>query len=450
MNLPPTAETIIVIDDDATLNRMLAAQIKAAGHRPISALNWAEAEALLTQMEPSLALIDLKLPDADGVEKVAALSEICPVLVLTAYGTINQAVTAIKNGAQDFLTKPVNPDALDLVIRRTLTASSMRRDYEYFRRQAVSSAGKALVGKSSAMVALRRWISIVAPSDTTVLILGESGVGKELIASAVHQASGRSGANFVAIDCSTLQANLFESELFGHERGAFTGADRRKEGLIEVGAGGTVFLDEIGEMTPPLQAKLLRVIETGRFRRLGGTKDLVANVRFVAATNRDLEAMCREGSFREDLYYRLSAFVLKAPPLRERLDDIPLLAEHFLQTRDFARHAHKRWSPAALDALTAYNWPGNVRELRNIVERAALVSGADDDIRVGHIGPLRRQAKAPSKYEFSFDAPPTLDQIGQVYLDKLLAEGDRSRADIARILGVSERQIYRMLQGRRV
>lgn len=448
MNAAADAKTILIIDDDATLNRLLAAQLKAAGYQTASAFRWSEAEKLLTQIEPALALIDIKLPDANGVDKVATLSEICPVLVLTAYGAIQQAVTAIKHGAQDFLTKPVDPDAFDLLVKRTLAASSMRRDYEYFRRHATSAAEKSLVGRSSAMQELRRWIGIVAPSDTTVLILGESGCGKELIAAAVHQASLRAKQNFVAIDCSTLQASLIESELFGHERGAFTGADRRKEGLIEVAAGGTVFLDEIGEMAPALQAKLLRVIETGKFRRVGGAKDLVANVRFVAATNRDLEAMCRAGTFREDLFYRLSAFVLKAPPLRERLEDIPLLAEHFLQIRDFARHAHKKWSATALEFLAGYDWPGNVRELRNIVERAALVSGEENEIRVGHVGTLKRNTRPPAQIELSFETPPTLEQLTEAYFEKLLARGDRNRGDLARILGVSERQVYRMLKHR--
>lgn len=439
---------IIVIDDDPTFNRLLCAQLKASGYKTMGARFWSEAETLLTHVEPSLILLDMKLPDADGLDRVAQLSEICPVLVLTAYGSIDQAVKAIKLGAADYLTKPINPDALDLVVKRTLAANSMRRNYEYFKRQATTAAGKALVGASPAMERLRKMIGIVGPSETTVLIQGESGVGKELVAAAVHQASDRASSNFVAIDCSTLQASLFESELFGHERGAFTGADRRKEGLVEVGAGGTVFLDEIGEMSLGLQAKLLRVLETGQFRRVGGTKDLTANVRFVAATNRDLEAMARDGTFRQDLYYRLSAFVLSAPPLRERVDDIPMLAEHFLQTRDFARHAHKKMSSGALDILMNYNWPGNVRELRNVVERAALVSGVEAEIRAGHIGPLRRHARAQSDYLFSFAKPPTLDEIARVYLDRLLAERDRSRAEIAETLGISERNLYRMLRGR--
>jgi DNA-binding NtrC family response regulator len=445
MNAQREQQTIVVIEDDATLNKLLCAQLRASGYNAVSARRWSEVHAILTTIEPVLALLDIRLPDANGLDKVAELADICPVIVLTAHASIDQAVTAIKHGAADYLTKPVSPSELDLIIQRTLAAHTMRRDYEYLRRQANLTVGKELVGKSAAMAELRRMIGIVGPSNTTVLVLGESGVGKELIAAAVHQASSRAAGNFVAIDCSTLQSSLFESELFGHERGSFTGADRRKEGLIEVGAGGTVFLDEIGEMSLQLQAKLLRVLETGRFRRVGGTKDLLANVRFVTATNRDLEKMCREGTFREDLYYRLSAFVLKAPPLRERLDDIPLLAEHFLQTRDFARHASKTWSKGALDALMSYNWPGNVRELRNIAERAALISGAESEIRVSHVGPLRRQPRSGVPYAFSFETPPTLDEIATTYLRKLLTEGDRNRADIARVMGISERQLYRML-----
>jgi DNA-binding NtrC family response regulator len=438
-------DTILIVEDDATLNRLLSTQLRASGYAVVGASCWREAQQHLAGIEPSLVLLDINLPDANGLEKIAELSEICPVIVLTAYGSIDQAVAAIKCGGADYLTKPVSPDALDLALRRTLAARSMRRDYEYLRRQVDTAAGRALIGRSTAMVNLRNLIGVVGPSDTTVLILGESGVGKELVAAAVHQASNRASSNFVAVDCSTLQSNLFESELFGHERGAFTGADRRKEGLIEVAAGGTVFLDEIGETPLSMQAKLLRVLESGRFRRVGGTKDISANVRFVTATNRDLEAMCRAGTFREDLYYRLSAFVLKVPPLRERLDDIPLLAEHFLQTRDFARHAHKRWSQPALGILMGHDWPGNVRELRNIVERAALISGSEPEIRPGHVGSLRRQSTGSAKYVFSFDTPPKLDDLAEVYLRKLIAEGDRSRAEVASMLGVSERKLYRML-----
>lgn len=437
--------TVLVIDDDATLNKMLCTHLKASGYNAISAHLWKDAEQLLAREEPDLILLDMKLPDANGLDCLQDLTETYPVLVLTAFGSIDQAVQAIQHGAVDYLTKPVNPEVLDLAIKRAVSASKMRRNYEYYKRQAQSDVAKTLVGMSAPMAELRRLIGIVGPADATVLVVGESGVGKELVAASIHQASPRAGGNFVAIDCSTLQQNLFESELFGHERGAFTGADRRKEGLIEVASGGTVFLDEIGEMSLALQAKLLRVLETGRFRRLGGTKDLHANVRFVAATNRDLDVMRAEGAFREDLYYRLAAFVIKVPPLRDRGEDIAFLAEHFLQTRNFSRHSRKRWSRAALNALLSYSWPGNVRELRNIVERAALVSGDEDEIRLAHCGQLGRRERARGEFSFFFDHAPTLDQIADAYLGRLLDEGSMTREEIAKTLGISERNVYRML-----
>jgi len=440
--------TILVIDDDTTLNRLISSQLKAEGYNPVSAHRWIEAEQLLTKVEPDLLLLDIKLPDSDGMSKLAELSENCPVLVLTAFGAIDQAVAAIKNGAVDYLTKPIDPDALLLAVKRALAASSLQRDYEYFKKQAAQSgAGREMLGNSAAMVELRRVIGVIGPSEATALVLGESGVGKELVAAAIHQASSRAAGKFVAVDCATLQQNLFESELFGHEKGAFTGADRRKEGLIEVGSGGTIFLDEIGEISLAMQAKLLRVLETGRFRRVGGTRDIDSDVRFVAATNRNLKLMCRDGQFREDLYYRLSAFVLSVPPLRERLDDIPILAKHFLYTRDFARHAHKHWSLGALSALMSYNWPGNVRELRNTVERAALLSGQEDEIRVSHVGRLHRQ-QMKGEFSFSFDHAPTLAEINEAYLDRLLKEDTMSRSEVAQTLGISERNLYRMLRER--
>ena len=440
---------ILVVDDDATLNRFLSAHLKSAGHAVTSAARWSQAEVALAQAEPDLVLLDLKLPDADGLDKLPTLSETCPVIILTAFATIDHAVEAIRRGAVDFLTKPVNPNAFDLAISRALSASEMKREYELYKRQAKSAADITLLGRSPQMAQLKRMINVVGPAGATVLVLGESGVGKELVAAAVHEASGRADKPFVAIDCATLQAGLFESELFGHEAGAFPGAERRKEGLIEAAEGGTVLLDEIGELTSQLQAKLLRVLETGRYRRLGGTRDLVADVRFVAATHRDLKTLVERGDFRADLYYRLTAFTLEAPPLRDRVEDIPLLAEHFLSRRHFARHASKSFSSAAIDALMRCAWPGNVRELRNVVERAALMSGEAAVIKPSHLGDIGAASSGKRDYVFAFDHPPTLDEITEVYLDRLLAEKTRSRTDIAKTLGVSERNLYRLIQARK-
>jgi DNA-binding NtrC family response regulator len=441
--------SLLIIDDDATLNRLVTAHLRRCGYDVASAATWAAGEEQLSRMEPDLTLLDMRLPDAEGIATLPAIAEICPVIVLTAFGSIDLAVKAIKLGATDFLTKPINPEVLEIAISRALSARTMRRSYEYYREKATSSVSSLLVGRSAAMAKLRRMIGIVGPSNTTVLVLGESGVGKELVAAAVHQASERASKPFVAVDCATLHENLFESALFGHERGAFTGADRRKEGLIEVAEGGTVFLDEIGEMSAPLQAKLLRVLETARFRRLGGVRDLSANVRFVAATNRNLDVMRRAGSFREDLYYRLSAFVLDIPPLRERLNDVPLLAEHFLAERDFNRQAPKRWSASALEVISTYHWPGNVRELRNLVERAALVAGNASEIRPAHITGLALEGTSRRTYNFSFDHLPTIEGLTEMYLDQLCADPRLNRRDMARILGISERSLYRLLGSRR-
>ncbi|QLP96224.1 MAG: sigma-54-dependent Fis family transcriptional regulator [Rhodoblastus sp.] len=440
---------ILVVDDDSTLNRFLTAHLKLAGHSVTSASRWSQAEIALAQSEPDLVLLDLKLPDADGLEKLPTLSETCPVIILTAFATIDHAVEAIRRGAVDFLTKPVNPNAFDLAISRALSASEMKREYELYKRQAKSAADMTLLGRSPQMAQLKRMINVVGPADTTVLVLGESGVGKELVAAAVHEASPRADKPFVEIDCATLQAALFESELFGHEAGAFPGVERRKEGLIESAEGGTVLLDEIGELTSQLQAKLLRVLETGRYRRVGGTRDLVANVRFVASTHRDLKTLVERGDFRADLYYRLTGFTLEAPPLRDRVEDIPLLAEHFLSRRHFARHATKAFSANAIDALMRCAWPGNVRELRNVVERAALMSGDSPTIKPSHLGELAGGVSTKREVVFAFDHPPTLDEITEVYLDRLLADKTLSRTDIAKTLGVSERNLYRLINARK-
>ena len=289
-------------------------------------------------------------------------------------------------------------------------------------------------------------IGLVSPADTTVLIEGESGVGKELVAQSIHSQSPRSANHFVAIDCCTLQENLFESELFGHERGAFTGADRKKEGLIEVAESGTVFLDEIGEISPAIQAKLLRVLETGQFRRLGGTRDLAANVRFVAATNRSLQEMVGEGSFRSDLYYRLSAFIINVPPLRQRKGDVELIAEHFLQTRKFLRNADKKFTPQTLKALAGYNWPGNARELRNVIERSILISAESSRITPHHISLPKLAESNYAKVEFSFDHEPTLEEIRAYYLSYLLEAHNGNRQEVSKALGMSERNTYRLIK----
>lgn len=449
--MTPKPKHLLLIEDDVTLRRLILQRLERADYAVTGVESWSEAKTALANLQPSLILLDVRLPDANGLEKLPKLKEIAPVIVITAFGSINDAVRAIRSGAIDYLIKPINPDTLEAVIERALETSSIRRSYEFLRDEARRKT-PTLIGSSPGLREVRKQIELLAPSQATVLILGESGVGKELVARAVHDASPRSAANFTAVDCATLQDTLFESELFGHERGAFTGADQKKEGLVEVSEGGTVFLDEIGDLPLSQQVKLLRVIETGRFRRVGGTRDIACDVRFVAATNRDLFAMSQDGSFRRDLYYRLSALVLDVPPLRDRRDDIVEIAELFIVTRSFDRQIDKVLTPEAAAVLQTYDWPGNARELRNVIERALLASRNEQDIKVEHLGlpqtvTDRAVASNPkSRVELRFTNEPTLDEVRNAYLRIVAERRKGNRSDIARTLGISERSVYRILK----
>ncbi|MCB1425974.1 MAG: sigma-54 dependent transcriptional regulator [Zhengella sp.] len=439
------AGRVLVIEDDNTLNRLLVDQLTRLGFEPRGVTSRKDADRAVGEFEPALALLDMRLPDMDGIDYLPELSQQCPVIILTAFGSIAQAVEAVKAGASEYLVKPVSGQSLELAISRVLEKAELRRSAEFWESRAKSSAGPNIIGESAAIKDVRRMISIVAGADTTVLVLGESGVGKELVAQAVHANSNRADKHFVAIDCASLQETLFESELFGHERGSFTGADRRKEGLIEIADGGTVFLDEIGEISPAIQAKLLRVLETGKFRRLGGTRDLESDVRFVAATNRDLRTMANGQEFRSDLYYRLSPFEILVPPLRERREDIPALAEFFLANRKFSRNIAKQFAPSALKALTRYGWPGNIRELRNVVERAFLISGRSARILPEHISLPEGDGKDKTGISLSFASEPTLDELRDAYVARLMDRHGGNRQELAARLGISERNVYRIL-----
>jgi len=437
---------VLVVEDDRTLNRLLVEQLSRLGFKARGASSRAQALETLEEFEPSLIILDVRLPDTEGMSLLLELHEVCPVVVLTAYGSVTQAVKAVKAGAAEYLIKPVSPHSLELAVNKALETAALKRNAQFWQEQARPDAGPQMIGNSPAFAEVNRMIGLVSPADTTVLIEGESGVGKELVAQSIHSQSPRSANHFVAIDCCTLQENLFESELFGHERGAFTGADRKKEGLIEVAESGTVFLDEIGEISPAIQAKLLRVLETGQFRRLGGTRDLSANVRFVAATNRSLQEMVGEGSFRSDLYYRLCAFIINVPPLRQRKGDIELIAEHFLQTRKFLRNADKKFTPQTLKALAGYNWPGNARELRNVIERSILISAESPRITPHHISLPKLAESNYAKVEFSFDHEPTLEEIRAYYLSYLLEAHNGNRQEVSKALGMSERNTYRLIK----
>jgi DNA-binding NtrC family response regulator len=448
--------SILVVEDDPVLNRLLIKELGKAGYEVEGADSWRQARERIAAFAPNLVLLDVNLPDAGGFGPLAEIAGGRPVVMLTAYGNVNQAVEAMRLGAADYLVKPVNLDELELVIRGALERSQWHAQKAL--RQ--SDAGGAMIGHSAAMQDLRRLIREVAHSDVTVLIQGESGSGKELVAQAIHAASPRHGENFVAVDCCTLQESLFESELFGHERGAFTGADRRKAGLIEAATRGTLFLDEIGEAGPPIQAKLLRVLETGRFRHVGANTDLRADVRVIAATNRDLRQRAHAGQFRDDLYYRLSTFIIDVPPLRARRDDIAALAAHFVTRRRQAMGLQPvTFSAAAIGQLMAYDWPGNVRELRNVIERALIMLGDGSQVEVQHLGtlqavssPIPASAAAaagpitnPVHDTLVLHGEPTLEGIEREYLASLLKKYGGNRRRVAEALGVSERTAYRMM-----
>ena len=436
---------ILVIEDDAVLNRLLVSQLRAQDYEVTGVANWRDADQHLSQHEPHLIITDVRLPDGDSLERLPELVKSQPVIVLTAFGSVRDAVQAMKAGAFEYLLKPVSPDELILVVQRALADALLRMDHQFCRDQlqAREAVASFMIGISTPLKRVKELIKAVAPADITVLIQGESGSGKELVARAIHDQSNRAKRNFVAVDCCTLQEKLFESELFGHERGAFTGADKQKRGLIEGAEGGTLFLDEIGEISPSIQAKLLRVLETGVFRRLGGTRDLQANIRVVAATNRDLGKLSETGSFRPDLYYRLSPFVIDTPPLRERRDDIPYLAAHFIRNHNFSRRINKSIAAEAIRKLTAYDWPGNVRELKNVIERAIILSRENNLIRSEHLAFANR-----SNLEFclKFDHNPTLEELELEYVRLLLGKFTGHRGKVAEVMDVSERSIYRLLK----
>jgi DNA-binding NtrC family response regulator len=448
-----TQPKILVVEDDTVLNEVLVETLQNGGYDAKGVTCLAEARECLNSYEPTLILLDGQLPDGHGMELFNSAFQLPPVIMLTAYASIREAVNAIKVGAIEYLVKPIDLDKLEQTIERVLNARSWY-DNERFSQSFIESPQpqekreKRMVGKSKAIKKVYDLIQKVGPTEMSVLIYGESGVGKELVAAEIHRLSQRSQKEHVALDCCSLQEKLFESELFGHEKGSFTGADRQKKGLIEIADGGTLFLDEIGEIEAPIQAKLLRVLETKKFRRVGGTKDLSSDARIVAATNCNLEDMSQEGSFRLDLFYRLSGFVITIPPLRERAEDIPDLVEHFLNKCNCSRQTPKKFSPGAMKELMAYDWPGNIRELKNVVERAVVLADNRSTMTVEHLtfSIASTKKKKQMGVNLTFDHQPTLQEIEKHYLKVLLDKYSGHRLRVAEALGVSERNTYRLIK----
>ncbi|MBM4015342.1 MAG: sigma-54-dependent Fis family transcriptional regulator [Planctomycetes bacterium] len=375
-------ERALVVEDDQLGREFIVEALHALGIDALAARDGREAIALLEREEVDFILTDLRMPQLDGLGVLRAVREVAPgtpIALMTAHGTVDVAVEALREGADDILIKPFSPDQLALLLERLAARQELKQENRRLRREIEDDcAARELLGDSAVMRAVHEQIRRVAQSKATVFIRGESGTGKELAARAIHALSPRHDGPFVRVNCAALSETLLESELFGHERGAFTGALQRREGRFELAHKGTLLLDEVSEVSPRIQAKLLRVLEEEEFERVGGNRTLSVDVRVIATSNRDLEKAIADGSFREDLFYRLHVVPLRLPPLRERLEDVPLLAESFL--RRFARENGKevrRIAPAALARLQGWRWPGNVRELSNVLQRAVVLAGGE-------------------------------------------------------------------------
>jgi DNA-binding NtrC family response regulator len=436
---------LLIVDDDETLRQTMARRFQRDGMSVTCAADAEEALAKTGHQRCDVALLDLHMPGINGIELLAKLKERQPELeaiMLTAHGSIETAIQAMKLGAYDYLTKPFQFPELEVRVQKAFEKVKLaRRERQWVEQIDFESARYRLVGSSPAMQKVVQLIQKVAPTESTILVRGASGTGKELVARAIHYNSARRERPLVTINCAALQETLLESELFGHEKGAFTGAVQAKPGLVEVAEGGTLFIDEISEMAVGLQAKLLRVLEDGHFRRVGGTQESHADVRVIAATNRLLADEIKSGRFREDLYYRLNVVTIELPLLRERRQDIPELIEHFLTSRQVGA-ARSRLAPEALDALVRYDWPGNVRELANVLERSQILAENQlitvDDLP-DSITDAIPEGGGPSR------DPDHLREVERRHVQEILKREKGNKVHAAKVLGVSRRALYRLI-----
>ena len=454
----PSKGTLLVVDDERSLRFSIGEWARDEGYSPLEAASGREALEIARERGIDAVVLDLKLADEDGLRVLRELRDndpSLPVVMLTGHGTVEQAVRAIQLGAYDFMLKPPDLAHLGLVLERALEHARLRQEVSRLRQ---SGAGRVeIVGGSEGLkLAMSRHDRAAKASASTVLLHGETGSGKELMARYLHERSARAGGPFVELNCSAIPEQLLESELYGHERGAFTDAKRFKKGLFELADHGTLFLDEIGEMAPQLQAKLLRVLETRTFRRVGGSADITVDVRVVAATHRDLTKLVGEGRFREDLYFRLNVVPVLVPPLRERVADIPPLVEHFVARfcRELGRPT-ARLHPVALERLQGYRWPGNVRELRNVIERVLLLE-ADDEIRPEHLpaemsgraapggGPASPGAAAIDPFPAGAVRP--LAELEKMAIEHALRVCDGNKTRAASMLGIARQTLRTKLK----
>ena len=438
---------ILVVDDEAGQRNTLAGALRDRGHTVFEAADGEAALARLRQDSIDLLLTDMRMPGMSGHELLAECRELqpdLPIVVMTAYGTVDVAVAAMKSGAADFLTKPIDLDQLELVVERALNTRELIRENRALRRRLEESAGGfRLLGGSESLRDVLSRAARTAETDATALILGESGTGKELLARSIHDLSGRAGGPFVAVNCSALPETLLESELFGHTKGAFTGADRDRTGRVDAARGGTLFLDEIGDLSPAVQVKLLRFLQDQEYTPVGDVRPRQGDVRVLAATNRDLPADIAAGTFREDLYYRLNVVNLVLPPLRDRREDIPELAAHFLgvYSRRYDRPA-RTFSREAMDCIMSHPFKGNVRELENVIEQTVVLTRGEvihrDDLPTALCDPESVDQELPNASMAQGDLNDLLDRIERKIVTETLARFHGNQSDAARHLGLTE------------
>ena len=438
---------MLIVDDDKNNVLALEKVFGREGARVFTALSGQEALDLCRKHSVDVVLTDLMMPGMDGHELLEALKTISPdseVVLMTAYGTVENAVAAMKRGAYDFVEKPVKRQAIVKTVRKAIEKHSLVVENKTLKKRLMKFEKRSIIGNAPSFRKCMETAIQAAPSQATILLLGESGTGKELFARMIHENSIRSQASFVAVNCAAIPETIMEAELFGYERGAFTGAIQRRDGRFKMADGGTIFLDEIGEMSPAAQVKLLRVLQEGEFESLGG-KTIQSDVRVVTATNRDLEEEVKRGTFREDLYYRLNVIVVNLPPLRQRLEDIPLLADHFLSM--YASRNNKQIeeiSPDALNLMTSYYWPGNVRELENVIERAVVLN-RNSTIETSDL-PSRISDEERYQGQITVSIGTPLEEMERRMIRETLrhTKGDKKLA--ARLLGIATRTIYRKLE----
>jgi DNA-binding NtrC family response regulator len=440
-------DSILLVEDKAELREMLAMALGRMGYEVVPAPDAPPAMTLLASRRFSAVLTDLKLPQGSGMDVLRAALDndaTLPVVLMTAFGSVQQAVQAMRDGAFDFIEKPIDLDHLQQLLARAIERQQLLRENVVLREESSRRLGfPRILGEHTKLQDAARTMQRIAPSDSTVLLLGESGTGKELFARAIHQLSGRAKQPFVAINCAAIPESLIENELFGHEKGAFTGANQRKAGRFEMAHTGTLFLDEIGEIPLTVQAKLLRALEEKKIERLGGSGEITVDVRIVAATNRDLQQAAANGQFRQDLFYRLNVFPIAIPPLRDRGEDVVLLAEAFLDR--FRREWKKprlKFAVDALSALRAHSWPGNVRELQNVIERAAILN--DAELQAADLG-LSANVRAAAAPEADLSLDGSLSDISaqavrtveKAKIEATLRECKWNKSEAAQRLGVS-------------